>query len=256
MKNITTDKIEKIENNPSNFLELAIKQGLSIDHLEGLMGLQERWQASQSKLAFLDAMAAFQRDCPVLEKTKKVAFGNTKYSYAPLGEITQTLKSVLFDNGLSFRWEMQDRENTIVCTCIVSHIGGHSEKSTMSAQKDTSGNKNEIQSRGSTITYLQRYTLIASLGISTADEDIDGRNDKQTDTPKEPDKKPDIPKQRNFTLEASKCSTLTELKVWWESLTAQEKKICEAVKKNRKEEIEEELKNIDSADPLGLNKAS
>jgi len=255
MMDVMLEKVEKVESNPSNFLELAIKQGLSIEHLERLMGLQERWQANQSRMAFLNAMAAFQSGCPILEKTKKVAFGNTKYSYAPLGEIAQTLKTVLFNNGLSFRWEMQDKEDSIVCTCIISHIAGHSEQSTMSAKKDTSGNKNEIQSRGSTITYLQRYTLIAALGISTADEDIDGRNDKQTDVPKEPQqKKPDIPEQRNFTEEASRCGTLIELKAWWESLSAQEKKICEAVKKNRKEEIETELKNIDPTDPLGLNR--
>ena len=68
------------------------------------------------------------------------------------------------------------------------------------------------------------------------------------------DKKPIIPKQRDFTDEASKCSTALELKAWWESLSTQEKKICEAVKKNRKEEIETELKNIDPTDPLGLNR--
>jgi len=64
----------------------------------------------------------------------------------------------------------------------------------------------------------------------------------------------EIAAQRNFTAEASNCLTLPELKAWWESLSAQEKKICEAVKKNRKEEIETELKNIDPTDPLGLNR--
>jgi len=68
------------------------------------------------------------------------------------------------------------------------------------------------------------------------------------------DEKIEIPQQRNFTEEASRCGTLIELKAWWESLSAQEKKICEAVKKNRKEEIETELKNIDPTDPLGLNR--
>ena len=47
---------------------------------------------------------------------------------------------------------------------------------------DTSGKKNEIQSRGSTITYLQRYTLIGALGLTTADEDIDARIPQETIT--------------------------------------------------------------------------
>jgi hypothetical protein len=45
----------------------------------------------------------------------------------------------------------------------------------MSAAADTTGSKNPIQARGSAIEYLKRYTLIGSLGLSTADSDIDGR---------------------------------------------------------------------------------
>ncbi len=45
----------------------------------------------------------------------------------------------------------------------------------MEAPADTSGSKNMVQARGSTITYLERYTLCAILGIATADEDMDGR---------------------------------------------------------------------------------
>ena len=52
----------------------------------------------------------------------------------------------------------------------------------MSAGKDDSGQKNQIQQTASTHTYLQRYTLIGALGLSSADEDIDGRG-QQTSKP-------------------------------------------------------------------------
>jgi hypothetical protein len=39
---------------------------------------------------------------------------------------------------------------------------------------DNSGAKNDIQQKGSTHTYLQRYTLIGVLGLSTSDDDKDG----------------------------------------------------------------------------------
>lgn len=177
-------KVES-EATPSALLQLAIQQNLDIEKLERLMQLQERWQAEQSRKEFLTAICKFQAVCPPLEKTKKVAFGNTKYSYAPLGEIAATIKQAMSENGLSHRWEIEDTTDKIVCTCIISHLTGHSEKTTMSAAKDASGGKNEIQQRGSSITYLQRYTLIAALGISTADEDVDGRKEteeKKTET--------------------------------------------------------------------------
>lgn len=169
-----------VSTSPQQLISQAIDKSLSIEHLERLMGLQERWQANQARIAFFDAMSQFQNDCPVLEKKKRVNYttrsgSTTDYKYAPLGEIAATIKDALQKNGLSFRWEMEDKTDLIHCTCIVSHKDGHSERSTMSARKDESGNKNEIQARGSTITYLQRYTLIASLGISTADEDTDAQ---------------------------------------------------------------------------------
>lgn len=162
---------------PSALLQLAIQQNLDIEKLERLMQLQERYQASISRKEFLSAISNFQFQCPPLAKTKKVAFGTTKYSYAPLGEIAATIKKSMSDNGLCHRWEIEDATDKIVCTCIISHTSGHFEKTTMSAAKDASGGKNEIQQRGSSITYLQRYTLIAALGISTADEDNDGHKE-------------------------------------------------------------------------------
>lgn len=86
------------------------------------------------------------------------------------------------DCGLSYRWEIADKEKLIECTCIVSHVEGHSERTTMTAEHDGSGNKNAIQQRGSSITYLQRYTLIGSLGVTTADEDADGVQPKKLPT--------------------------------------------------------------------------
>lgn len=195
-------EISVIEPNPSALLQLAVKQNLDIEKLEKLMQLQERWQAQQARKEFLSEISHFQANCPTLEKTKKVDFANksgfrTKYSYASLGDIVEQIKKPLSDAGLSFRWEIKDIDNKIEVTCIVSHLTGHSERTTMSATKDESGGKNEIQQRGSSITYLQRYTLIAALGISTADEDTDGHKE---ETPPPVQKKesvsPVIPAQK------------------------------------------------------------
>lgn len=193
-------ELEKMEPNPSGLLQLAVQQNLDIDKLEKLMQMQERWQAQQARKEFLSAISRFQAACPTLEKTKKVDFLNksgfrTKYSYASLGDIVEQIKKPLSDAGLSFRWEIQDIENKLVVTCIVSHHLGHSERTTMSAAKDESGGKNEIQQRGSSITYLQRYTLIAALGISTADEDIDGHKEEAPAQQKQQHVPPVQPKQ-------------------------------------------------------------
>lgn len=169
---------------PSKLIELAISKDADVDKLEKLMALQERWDSTQAKKTFLSAKAKFQGKCPELTKSKKVSFqnstgGKTEYNYIPLSEITKQTKKLLSECGLSYEWKTQDEDNKITISCILSHVDGHSEANTMSAGLDSSGKKNAIQQRGSTVTYLQRYTLIGALGISSADHDVDGAQPKK-----------------------------------------------------------------------------
>lgn len=179
---MTTQNTEVIESNtaviesttntllPMDLIEKAITSGSDIANLEKLMGLQSRWEQSQAKKAFNQALTKFQKECPTITKKKEAH----NYKYAPLGDIIAQIKDVLFDNGLSTRFE-QDHNNGITVTCIVSHLDGHSESTTMTALADKTGSKNDVQAIGSTVTYLQRYTLIGALGITTADADMDAR---------------------------------------------------------------------------------
>jgi len=167
--------IEEKEIKPVSLIQQAIEKGLKVDDLKSLFDLQERWEKNIASKEFLSALSNFQAGCPEIKKTKLVSFGNTKYKYATLGDIDEAIKSLLAENSLSKRWEIDDTGDKIICSCIISHASGHQERSSMSSQMDKSGNKNEIQSRASAITYLQRYTLIAALGISTADEDNDAQ---------------------------------------------------------------------------------
>jgi hypothetical protein len=171
---MTADLIS-VQNNPHSLIAQAIDKGLDVNALEKLLELQQRWDADKARKSFFAAFTSFQANCPDLRKTKQVAFNQTSYHYAPLADITRQIGKALKENELSYRWEIKDTEKEIQVTCLISHIDGHTERTTMSAQADTSGAKNAIQARASTVTYMQRYTLIGALGLSTADSDIDGR---------------------------------------------------------------------------------
>jgi hypothetical protein len=177
--NVENNQLQITEQNPQNLIALAIQNGSNIEQLEKLMALKERWDATIAKKSFLAAMASFQNRVPTIQKKKLVNYSNkaggvTNYKFAELGEIDETIKETLSNNGLSKRWEIAEQGDNIICTCIISHVDGHSEKTTMSSVKDGSGGKNEIQSRASAVSYLQRYTLIGALGLTTASEDNDG----------------------------------------------------------------------------------
>ncbi len=165
---------------PARLLEMAVQQDLDIDKLERLVAMKERWDAQKAKEAFYAALVNFQKIVPVLEKRNVVDFkgksgGEVRYAYASLSDIKAQIQEGLSDCGLSYRWEFADNTGNIDVTCIVTHILGHSEKTTMTAPADSSGSKNPVQERASTITYLQRYTLIGALGLTTANQDDDGR---------------------------------------------------------------------------------
>lgn len=165
-------------NTPMRLVELAVTKGTDIDQLSKLMDMQERWEAREARKSYLDAFAQFQSIVPTIKKTKQ----GHNYKYAALGDIAKQIQDSLRECGLSYRFEIQDASDQITVNCIVSHRDGHNECTSMTGEADTSGSKNAIQSRGSTVTYLSRYALIGALGLTTADEDIDGRIPQDTIT--------------------------------------------------------------------------
>lgn len=160
--------------NPNELLALAVDKDIDIEKLSRLMQMKKEWDADQARRAFFEAMTKFQSEVPDLRKSKSVAFKEVKYNYAPLSDITRQIKETCKDCGLSYRWEIQDTKEEIKVTCLITHVDGHTEQTTMTASPDDSGSKNKIQARGSSIEYLKRYSLIGALGLSTSDSDVDG----------------------------------------------------------------------------------
>jgi len=132
-------------------------------------------------------MADFQSIAPQLGKVREVGFGNTKYRFAPLGYIADEIKAPMKQCGLSYRFEITPTDKGLSVACIVTHVDGHAERTQMTAPADGSGSKNAIQALGSSVTYLQRYTLLAALGLTTGIEDTDGREDEHSITHEQAD---------------------------------------------------------------------
>lgn len=160
---------------PSTFVQDAIAKGASVEVLEKLLGLQERFEANQARKAFDNAMADVRGELPDIIKNRRVDFNQTHYAYEDLSSVVEALAPVLSKHGLSFRWRTESHEDTsVTVTCILSHRDGHSEMTALTAAPDNSGQKNAIQQLGSAVTYLQRYTLKAAIGVASGVDD-DGR---------------------------------------------------------------------------------
>jgi ERF superfamily len=103
-----------------------------------------------------------------------VKFDDTEYDHATLDHVVGAITGALSAVGISHKWKMSQFPE-IAVTCVLTHEMGYSEETTLKAGPDTSGSKNSIQAIGSTVTYLQRYTLLAAVGMAAAGMDNDGR---------------------------------------------------------------------------------
>lgn len=155
---------------PADLLQIALEKGASVDQLERLMDMKDRHEANEARKAYVQAMSVFRSKCPVIAKTRMAH--NSKY--AGLAETIEQIKSLLSECGLSHSWKTEQRDHAISVTCCVTHVLGHQECTTMEAPPDDSGKKNRIQAIASTVSYLERYTLYAILGLASAEMDDDG----------------------------------------------------------------------------------
>ncbi len=89
-------------------------------------------------------------------------------------QVCAVVGGALAAHGLAYHWDTsQGNDGRITVACVITHQAGHSERVSLSGMPDTSGGKNAIQATGSTVTYLERYTLLAATGLAASGQDDD-----------------------------------------------------------------------------------
>lgn len=172
-------RVEPLDTSPAMLLAMAVEQGADVDKMSKLMDMKIRWEQNEAKKAYVVAMTAFKANPPKIFKDKTVDVvlktgGKMKYNHASLANVVEKISTALSAQGLSASWVTKQNGEVIV-TCRITHVLGHSEETTLQGKPDNSGSKNDVQAVGSTVTYLQRYTILALTGLATEDMDNDGR---------------------------------------------------------------------------------
>ncbi len=168
-------------------IELAIREKLGVEGIERLVALKEREEDRQAKREFVEAMARFKTICPpVPRRSKNEQFSvmrngmKVPRAYAGLEEIDATIRGPLAECGLSYRWgDSRVEDGNLTTPCIVSHVGGHSESSSVVLPVEARSGANEQQKYGSVMKYAQRYSLIQVLGLTDCEDDLDGATEEE-----------------------------------------------------------------------------
>lgn len=112
------------------------------------------------------AFVAFQKDMPPVPKDSVNPHFRNKY--ASLGAIVEATRPVLAKHGLAYTQGMALVDGVQVMVTRIVHTSGQWMEDGGYALNPT---KNDPQGMGSAVTYGRRYTLGASLGIITEDDD-------------------------------------------------------------------------------------
>ena len=164
----------------NQLIAMAMERGMSVEVIEKLLDQKMRFEADEARKAFAVAMSAFKKNPPAVYKDK----ANTQYNnsaYVSIENLVNTVNKGLADHDLNARWDIETN-GIITVTCILSHAQGHSEKVSLSAPPDSSGQKNPIQQIKSTVTYLKIVTFesvtgtASEVGSASASNNDDGNS--------------------------------------------------------------------------------
>lgn len=156
-----------------SLLERAARDpDVDIAKMERLFEMQEKASARQSRELYLAALSAMQAKLPAVAR---LGSGHNSKKYARFEDIIDAIKPVLAEHGFSLTFRVKQEDKTMTVVGVLGHSGGHAEETAMTLPADMTGNKNPVQSWGSTASYGKRYVTLTITGIATEDEDDDGK---------------------------------------------------------------------------------
>lgn len=150
---------------------IAIKHGtLDTQTMRELMTMQREYEADEARKAYTRAMVALKKELPsILPRDTIVKYNAVQYTHTSLGAAVSAVVPHLTKFGFSHSWIPSTESGKVRVTCRLTHAEGHHDETSIEAPPDNSGSKSASQAVASTITLLQRYTLLSLLGIATAD---------------------------------------------------------------------------------------
>lgn len=175
---------------PQALLSQAIAQGLPEVSMKELFAMRREMEAERSKKEYFKALAGFQRECPIVYKTKKVKGkpkegkpAETKYTYAPIEDLlafretpkSPSVKELLNKWEFSYTFKSKQEQGKYTAICVAHHADGHEEATEFTVPTDFPDymNMSGAQEQGASCTYADRYAFKNAFGIVTRGDDTD-----------------------------------------------------------------------------------
>ena len=161
---------------------LATNPALNIEVFDRLLLARRQEEDRAAERAFNLAISVAKGELQPVLKTRDVDYpskreggARTKYKYEAFADVAKVVDPVFAAHGLAYRFSVAQGGDLVKVTCVVSHSDGYSERVTLESKIDVgSTGMSWTQALGSSLTYLQRYSLRAAIGLAAGVDD-DGR---------------------------------------------------------------------------------
>jgi len=154
-------------------IQIVQRHDIDPDKLEKFLDLQIKMENRQAEKALSEALAGFQAECPIIQRTKKAHNSN----YAPYDEIKHTVKPVAHKFGLSWSFSVSDKNETTkeIIITVRHKEGAQFTSSYLFPSMDDGGKMNSSQRTKSANSYAKRVVLENALDIATTEMDDDAK---------------------------------------------------------------------------------
>lgn len=160
---------------PQQLLHLAITRGnAQPDELDRLIKMVQDADTLEARKAHTVAMTALAADLEGVDLEKNKTNDDFGNKYISIGKLVRTVGPLLAKHGLAASWEPdQSKGADITVTCVLTHIAGHSTRSSLTVPRDIDGRKNELQAIKSSMTYARSITYETVCGLAATDANLD-----------------------------------------------------------------------------------
>lgn len=156
--------VARPEPSVASMLQTVIERGVTqenVSALEKLVSLYERMQDKDAEKQFAASFVALQSDMPTIV-AKSVIPNRGKYER--FEDLMEVIRPLLTKHGFVATFSMDFKDNRILETCHLTHVGGHSRQNTFAVR---SGGKadSETQADCKAATTAKRNALCNALNI-------------------------------------------------------------------------------------------
>lgn len=160
---------------PAQMMERMVDRGVTAENVQAfteLVKLSEHVEDRNAKREFNIAFAQLQSKKPVIIATSVI---KNRGKYAKFEDVMAAVQPILDANGFTVSFDQDFKDNRILVTCHLLHVGGHERANTFAVRSGPADSDTQADCKASTTAkrnaLLQALNIVIRQDVLNDDED-------------------------------------------------------------------------------------